>query len=316
MISMYPLLLEPRLYVKVWGGRNLAHTLAKTLPTDQPYGESWELHDTSVVINGPWAGETIGALTQTHGAALIGAHNDPAEGFPLLAKFLDAADWLSIQVHPDDQFAAQLEGQARGKTEAWYIIRAEPGARLVIGVKSDTTREEMAAAIRENRLEDYLVYAEVNAGDVFYIPAGTIHAIGPGLTLYEIQQCSDTTYRLYDWGRMDLNGAPRPLHIDKAITVSNIAILPQIARTFAPDQPIIQGPYFVTWRDHFEQESRVLDTEGRVFHALTCVDGTLTVEYAGGDPVSFSTGQTVLIPAALGGYTLHGTGQILRSQQP
>ncbi|MCU0499736.1 MAG: class I mannose-6-phosphate isomerase [Anaerolineae bacterium] len=313
---MYPLLLEPRLYVKVWGGRKLAHTLGKLLPTDDPYGESWELHDTSIVINGAWAGQTIGALTLTQGAALIGPHNNPQDGFPLLAKFLDAADWLSIQVHPDDHFAAQLEAQARGKTEAWYIIHAEPGARLVIGVKSGTTREQMASAIRENQLEDYLVYAEVNAGDVFYIPAGTIHAIGPGLTLYEIQQCSDTTYRLYDWGRMDLNGTPRPLHVDQALTVSNIAILPQITRDFVPDQPILQGPYFVTWREQLDQISRSFDTEGRRFHALTCLDGTVTITWSGGDPVSFNTGQTVLIPAALGTYTLSGTGQVLRSHQP
>jgi mannose-6-phosphate isomerase len=315
-LKPYPLLLEPALHAKVWGGRKLADVMGKTLPSADPYGESWELHDSCVVANGAYAGKTLGEMVEIYGAELIGAGNDPADGLPLLVKLLDAADWLSIQVHPNDAQAAELEGQPRGKTEAWIILAAEPTAKLVIGMEPGTDREEMAQAIRDNHLEDYIVAADVKAGDVFYIPAGTVHAIGPGIVLYEIQQSSDTTYRLYDWGRMGLDGKPRQLHIEKGVQVSNLASVPQVthpARDSSPVVTMVQGEFFTTTLYRLQRDSRSIQTNGN-FHALTCIDGAIVVE-ANGVSVAMTTGQTVMIPAACAVYTLSGVGQVLRSSQ-
>jgi mannose-6-phosphate isomerase len=311
---MYPMLLEPSLHVKVWGGRKLETVLSKNLPTDEPYGEAWELHDTAVIGNGIHKGRTLGSLLQEYGAALIGPDNDPSEGFPLLAKFIDAADWLSVQVHPDDEQAHTLENQPRGKTEAWYILDADQDAQLVIGVETGTSRDDMAQAIHHNTLEKHLIYADVRPGDVLYIPAGTVHAVGPGILLYEIQQSSDTTYRLYDWGRMDLTGQPRTLHIDKGVQVSNVETLPQITHVEENGAAIVQGDYFVTYLHILEDNSLVLNTGGRRFHTLTCIDGLMTVR-GGEQAVTIHQGQTVLIPADLVTYTISGIGRLLRSLQ-
>lgn len=314
-MMLYPMLLEPTLHTRVWGGRRLADQLHKQLPTDEPYGEAWELHDSARVVNGVFAGQTLGDLVHTHSAALIGAHHNPAEGFPLLAKFLDAADWLSIQVHPDDAFARQLENQPRGKTEAWYVVDAKPGAKLVIGVQPGTPREAIAQAIQANTLDQLVEYAEVQAGDGLYMPAGTIHALGPGLLIYEIQQSSDVTYRLYDWGRVGLDGKPRDLHIEKSLIVARTDQLPSI--THASDGQtvtVFAGDYFQTLRHHLNGETITLDTGGKVFHALTVIEGHFTVKAADGT-LSFETGQTVLIPASVGEYELGGSGQALNSMQ-
>ena len=314
--NLYPLLLNPALHVKVWGGRHLESVMHKALPTNEPYGESWEMHDTSTVANGALEGRSLGDLLRVFGAALIGTMSDPAQGMPLLVKLLDANDWLSVQVHPDDAQAAQLEGEPRGKTEAWYVIAAEPDARLVIGVRTDATREQTAEAIRANRLEDLLVYATVQAGDVLFIPAGTIHALGPGILVYEIQQSSDTTYRLYDWGRMGLDGKPRDLHIEKSLAVSRIGSLPQIrssAGEKAPSLELIDSPFFRTTLHQPGASVIALDTEGRVFHVLTCIEGEAVVEAESSPALSLQTGRTVLMPAALGRYTLTGQAKVLRS---
>jgi mannose-6-phosphate isomerase len=316
LILLYPLLLEPALHVKVWGGRKLDTLMHKTLPTDEPYGESWELHDTAKVANGAYAGQTIGDVLKAEGAALIGSHNNPAEGFPLLVKFLDAADWLSVQVHPNDAYAAQLEGEPRGKTEAWYILDADEGSQLVIGVLPGSSREAVAEAISDSALEKLLVYADVEVDDVLYISAGTIHALGPGLLIYEIQQSSDLTYRLYDWGRMGLDGKPRPLHIEKSLIVSNTESLPQLihADQTGKTVSVIQGEYFLTLRHDLNQDSVELDTRGQVFHALTCIEGQVEAR-AGEVRVPFHVGQSVLIPASIGTYTLSGAGRVLNSMQ-
>lgn len=318
--SLYPLLLDPSLHIKVWGGRRLGEMMDKPLPTDDPYGESWELHDTSTVANGELMGQSIGDLVRDYGADLIGKGNDPSEGFPLLAKFLDASDWLSIQVHPNDEQAEQLEGQPRGKTEAWIILGAEPDAQLVVGVKSGTTREAMAQAIRENTLEDMVVYADVNVGDVLYLKANTVHALGPGLLIYEIQQSSDTTYRLYDWGRMGLDGTPRELHIDKGVQVSNLESLPKIEHPGNDDTPVtylVNGEFFITARYQLDDSLRPapeLDTQGRQFHAITCIDGDVMITSVDTE-IELPKGRTALIPASVGIYTLHGKGTVLRSWQ-
>jgi mannose-6-phosphate isomerase len=309
---LYPLLLEPTLHIKVWGGRRLESVLHKSLATDDPYGESWELHDTSIVANGPHAGQSIAALLTTYGPDLVGPGNDPADGFPLLIKLIDAARWLSVQVHPDDAQAAELEGQPRGKTEAWVILDATAESELVIGVQPGTDRDRMARAIQQNTLEDLLVRQKVKPDDVLFIPAGTIHAIGPGILLYEVQQSSDTTYRLYDWGRVGLDGKPRELHIEKGVQVCNVETLPTI-NTMTPDKPVVTCPFFQTdYHRLVAGDTLTLDTAARAFHALTCIDGALKLQ-AGMTQVDFEQGRTVLVPAATGSYTLTGQGAALRS---
>jgi len=319
-MPLYPMLIKPALHVKVWGGRRLNTVLNIPLPTDEPYGESWEFHDTATVANGEFAGRTLGDLLKEFGHDLVGADNDPAEGFPLLAKFLDASDWLSVQVHPNDEQARELEGDPRGKTEAWYVLASTPGAKLVKAIKPGTSREAMAQAIRDNKLEDLLVYAEVVPGDVLLNNAGGVHALGPGIMIYEIQQSSDVTYRLYDWGRMDLDGKPRTLHIDKGVKVSNLEVVPEITHTAGNNMPvveIVQSPYFITLLHQLSARNGThitLDTHGNRFHILTCIEGA-AVAAAGDSSVELKMGQTALIPAALGVYTLSGTARILRSFQ-
>jgi mannose-6-phosphate isomerase len=319
-MPLYPFLLQSALHVKVWGGRRLETLLHKQLPTDEPYGESWEMHGTATVVNGAHAGRTVGDLLKEYGHDLVGPDNNPAEGFPLLAKFLDAQDWLSVQVHPNDEQARELEGDPRGKTEAWYVLEATPGAKLVLAVKPGTTREAMANAIRANTLEDLLVYAEVGAGDVLLNNAGGIHALGPGIMIYEIQQSSDVTYRLYDWGRMDLNGKPRTLHIEKGVKVSDVNRIPEIQHTGANHMPVVDVvhcPYFVTLLHQLNPRNGTritLNTGGRYFHILTCIESKVTIS-AGETSVEVGMGQTALVPANQGAYTLSGEGRVLRSWQ-
>ncbi len=315
--ALYPMLLNATLHVKVWGGRKLDSAMNKYLPTADPYGESWELHDTSTVTNGALVGKTLGDVLAQYGTALVGEGNDPAEGFPLLAKILDATDWLSIQVHPDDAQAAQLEGQSRGKTEAWIILAADVGAKLVIGVEPGTSRESMVNAIKDNNLEDHIVIADVVAGDVLYIPAGTVHAIGPGILLYEIQQSSNTTYRLYDWGRMGLDGNPRDLHIEKGVQVANIETVPKITHTAndtSDTVTMVSGEFFTTVLHRLNDSTPLkLDSAGQ-FHTLTCIRGLAEVTHNAVNTM-FGKGQTVLIPASLGNYSLTGDADVLRSWQ-
>jgi mannose-6-phosphate isomerase len=320
-MALYPLLMNPSLHTKPWGGRKLETVLGKALPTDEPYGESWELHDTATVANGPLVGQALGNVLRQYGHDLVGAKNDPALGFPLLAKFLDASEWLSIQVHPNDEQARELEGEPRGKSEAWYILAAEPGSQLIVGVQPGTPPGMLVQAIRDNTLERMLVYAQVDVGDVLPVSPGTIHALGPGLLIYEIQQSSDLTYRLYDWGRMGLDGKPRPLHVEKSLAVARLDSLPEIKHTTGNSLPvvdIVQSAYFTTMLHQMNPRNGTqitLDTNGWQFHILTCVEGWVTVE-AGDTQLQVNTGQTALIPACLGRYKLSGTGRILRSFQP
>jgi len=314
LTPLYPLKLKPTLHVKVWGGRKLRTQMAKELPTDEPYGESWEVHDTATVNNGSLSGQTLNKILNQYGQQLIGTHNDPAAGFPLLVKLIDAEQWLSVQVHPNDVQARELEGDPRGKTEAWLILAADEGAQLVTGVKRGTSREAMAAAIRDNQLEDLLVYEQVRAGDVFFIPANTIHAIGPGILLYEIQQNSNVTYRLYDWGRVGLDGQPRELHVDKGVQVSGVDSLPALTHPTGETVEMVRSDYFVTTRHRLQDDRLEIPTEGR-FHALTCIEGALSITHDE-TTIILSTGDSALIPASLGAYIVLGTGTLLRSTQP
>jgi len=311
--NLYPLVMTPSLHVKVWGGRRLETMMGKSLPTDEPYGEAWEVHDTAAVANGALAGKTLGEVLSLYGHDLVGEKNDPALGFPLLVKLLDATDWLSVQVHPNDEQAQRYDQQPRGKTEAWYVLNADEGAQLVYGMKSGMSGEEMDAAIRENRLEPLLNMVEVQAADALFVSPGTVHALGPGLLIYEIQQSSDLTYRLYDWGRVGLDGKPRDLHIEKGVAVSITAYTPNVKRGDV-NRVLVECPYFRTSVRIFDGELVVVPTEA-AFHLLTVIDGALTVE-AEGVSESLVKGQSAVIPASISSYTVAGSGKLLTSYQP
>jgi mannose-6-phosphate isomerase len=212
---------EPIYKQVVWGGRRLGPLLGRELPGDEPIGESWEVvdlpGDQSVVGGGALAGSTLGDLREQSCFELMGDSPLLAGRFPLLLKFIDAARTLSVQVHPDDDACRRLGGGARPKTEAWYIIDRDPGAELFVGLRPGVTREVFAEAIEGGEVDRLLHRLPVEPGDFVYLPSGTIHAIGQGIVLAEVQQSSDTTYRVFDWNRVGLDGRPRQLHVAEAL---------------------------------------------------------------------------------------------------
>jgi mannose-6-phosphate isomerase len=204
----------------VWGGRALGERLGKTLPTSEPYGESWEVSDhsshRSVVAEGPWQGWTLRQLMEQHREALLGAAARRFETFPWLIKFLDARDWLSVQVHPDAVAVKTLWPGEGSKTEAWFVIDAQPDSRIFAGLKPGVGPVQLREAVGEGRVAECLHSFAPQPGDCLFLPAGTVHAVGGGVLMAEIQETSDATFRLFDWNRVDAQGKPRKLHIDEA----------------------------------------------------------------------------------------------------
>lgn len=216
---LYPLTFHPIYKERVWGGRNLERLYAKNLPPGQSIGESWEIADrpdaVSVVANGPLAGKDLHWLLEHHAVELLGAVKSQGQRFPLLIKILDAEEKLSLQVHPPAAIATALGGQP--KTELWYIADARPGAELFVGLRRGVTREEFEQRIRDGTVADCFHRVPVNQGDAMFLPSGRVHAIGAGIVIFEIQQNSDTTYRVFDWNRAGLNGKPRELHVSQSL---------------------------------------------------------------------------------------------------
>jgi mannose-6-phosphate isomerase len=223
----YPLRFVPIYQERLWGGDLHKNVLGAPVATGAKIGESWEISDrpneNSVVANGPWAGTTLRALIEKHPEALLGIGHQPAERFPLLIKFIGAADRLSLQVHPRDEYARVHHPGELGKTEMWYILENQPGAELLIGFKKPQTLAEAKVAVMENRFEQLVNAVRVKPDDAFFLPAGRVHGIGAGVLLAEIQENSDVTYRVYDYGRRDEKGAPRALHIEQALAVMDFA---------------------------------------------------------------------------------------------
>lgn len=311
----YPLLLQPRYDEKLWGGRRLETVLGKTLPTDAPVGESLESGDSATVANGPLAGQTLGELAARYPAALLGQRgeraSEPFHDFPLLVKFIDATDILSLQVHPDDDAAAPLG--KRGKTEAWHIIHADPGATLITGLHAGVTAQQVREAIAQGTFEDLILREPVRSGDTLIVPAGTVHAIDAGILLYEIQENSDITYRLYDWGRVDSQGRPREVHVDDALrsmvpgrrAVKTVPLAREERRSV-----LAACRYFTLERWSVQGDLPVPDTGGASFWLLSTIAGECAVR-AGGETVPLAAGQTVLLPACLSGATLTGEATVL-----
>ena len=219
-MNLYPFKLKPVLKDIIWGGTRLASKYGKSNNHSQKIAESWELavhkNGTSLIENGEYAGRTLGDLFECDKSVVSPGYK--SDIFPLLVKFIDAAQNLSVQVHPGDEYAAKHENES-GKTEMWYVIDALPGSEIVYGLNGEYTREELQALIDENRFEECLNYTKVKPGEVCFIPAGLVHAIGEGILILEIQQNSDSTYRLYDYNRPGPDGKPRELHIEKALDV-------------------------------------------------------------------------------------------------
>lgn len=215
----YPLIFHPRLKERVWGGRRLQELYGKPLTGDAPIGESWELSDrpgdASVIANGPLAGRDLRWLMEQHGSNLLGRTIHPGERFPLLIKILDARQTLSLQVHPPAEKARALGGEP--KTEMWYVAAADPGAELYVGLRKGVTREEFEARLSPGTVADCFHRIPVREGDAMFLPSGRVHALGGGLVIFEIQQNSDTTYRVFDWNRVGLDGKQRELHVPQSL---------------------------------------------------------------------------------------------------
>ena len=214
LLEFTPLYME-----RVWGGRTLESKLGRKLPKGKVIGESWEIVDRpneqSVVADGPLAGQTIRELLENHGTEIMGPNSDPKKPFPILVKWLDCRERLSLQVHPPAEIAGKLNGEP--KTENWYIADADESASIIAGLRPGVTREEFERALAEGQVEDYVQFLPTASGDSIFVESGRIHAISSGNLILEIQQNSDTTYRVFDWNRMGLDGTPRKLHINESL---------------------------------------------------------------------------------------------------
>ena len=231
--------LTPKLAPRVWGGKRLKERFG--YEGEEPLGEAWMVYDENEVKTPPYAGRRLKEVLPELGEEFLGKRAAEKYGLelPLLVKLLDTGDWLSVQVHPDDEYAHRYEAESgfHGKSEAWVVLDAEPGAKIVYGVRRPVSREEFRRAAEAGELEDYLNFVPVEPGDVIYVPAGTIHALGPGLFLLEVQQRSDLTYRIYDYGR------GRELHLEKALAVAKLEPTPLVKTRVAPGE-FLKTPYF------------------------------------------------------------------------
>ncbi|MCG3177742.1 MAG: Mannose-6-phosphate isomerase ManA [Phycisphaerae bacterium] len=308
---LYPLKFEPIFKHRIWGGRRIGELFDKPLPADQPIGESWELSglpgDESVVANGLLAGQKLTDLLARFGAELIG-HAGLIDGqFPLLIKLLDARQNLSVQVHPGPEMVARSGGKARLKNEAWIVLDADPGAKIYIGLAPGVTRDRFARGLREGGLADLMRAQPAKPGHAFYLPAGTVHALGAGLVVAEVQTPSDTTYRVWDWDRVDpATGKGRQLHVAEAMEAINFSDPPprpsrsHVASVFTTVTQLVKCENFTVERVRFTEgvEQEIPYAEMVVWQVLT---GQGEVRHDGGEPVPFRAGDLVLLPASLRG---------------
>jgi mannose-6-phosphate isomerase len=307
-VPLYPLRFTPILRRLIWGGRRLGTVLHKPIGDAADYAESWEISDyrdaVSTVENGPLAGSTIRELIHWYGAGLLGSALTGQDHFPLLVKYIDAHQDLSVQVHPDDAKGRRLAGDS-GKTETWVILEADPRSAIYAGLKQGVSRDELARAIRSGSVEQLLHRLEPRPGDCILIESGTVHAIGAGILLAEIQQTSDATFRVYDWGRKGPDGKPRALHIDQALESIDFErgpIAPITPRFESlPDgstlEQLSRSAYFALQRLNIKSSASVGQSDR--FTILMGLSGAFEVRNA-----SLTTrvdfGKTLLLPAALG----------------
>lgn len=317
-----PFLLKPAGKDYLWGGTRLNDEFAKGIDLN-PLAETWECSThpdgPSMVASGRFAGQTLAEVLDVHPEFLGSRHPDGK--FPLLIKFIDAKKNLSVQVHPDDDFARTHENGQNGKSEMWYVLDAQKGAKLVYGLQHDCTEQELRQAIADGTLMNHLQQVPIRKDDLFFIRAGTIHAIGAGALVAEIQENSNLTYRLYDYDRVGKDGQKRELHIDKALQVANLQ------SSAEPRQPLRVLKYrqgvaseLLTRCKYFEVYRMLVNSERRQqvhyradevsFRVLLCVNGCGTIRFDGGE-ITFYKGDCIFVPADSAVLTIHGQAQFL-----
>jgi mannose-6-phosphate isomerase len=303
--------MDPIFSPRPWGSLSLAPFFPEKSNLAEPLGEAWMTGSECLFASGPFAGKRLGDVWRNISTEWAGTSADRNGSFPLLVKFIFAEQKLSVQVHPGDDYASRNEPSAggRGKTEMWYAVRARRGAEVLVGLKPDVTSETFKQAIFNGTAEDCLEHIPLYAGEAIFVPAGTTHTIGPGLTLCEIQQNSDITYRVYDYNRRDAQGKPRDLHIDKALDVIHFGeqaggkIVPvRIARGAVTETYFVACRYFAT--DKWEFAERIgAATSPEHFELLIVLEGRGSIRWKG-EAIGYQPAQTWLMPAALGAYQL------------
>lgn len=299
MADLYPFLLIPEFRERVWGTRDLRPIYTRVVGKE-PIGEVWLTGDECRVANGPYAARTLGELCKEFGAELVGDSATNHDRFPLLIKFLFPREKLSVQVHPDDE-GAQKVGQPCGKTECWYVARAVAGAQVGLGVKPGTSRDDFKRAIEETRAEHLLNWIDVKTGEMVYVDAGTVHAIGPNSILIETQQNSDTTYRLYDYGR------PRELHVEQGLeAMREVTHAGKVSpRSIDGHDLLVAAPSFIVERFAATEPLTVTGDPGpSSAHVIVSAEGSAAIECDGAQPVVVNRGEAVVIPASVKQYTV------------
>ncbi len=310
MPILYPLKLHPIYKEFIWGGLKLKESLGKDYETSKKIGESWEISDhdddVSIISNGEYAGKTLRWLMKNHGRELFGNHE--YRKFPLLYKFIGPNDDLSVQVHPDDEYANKYKPGEYGKTEAWYVMYAEPGAKLIAGLKDGTTKEVFKKAVNEGAIEKCMHELEVKKGDLIFLPSGRIHALMKNIVINEIQQNSDTTFRLYDWGRLGFDSKPRPTHIKEAMDVINFDDYePKPAKKEWIDEGnnrhagLVDCEFFFI-EEHEIKEEKAINCEGN-FKAISGIEGSFKLK-CGDFTLDCKKGESVLVPAVCKEFTV------------
>jgi len=314
MTQLYPLLMSPAFDPRPWGTLDLS-AIYPNAKFNERIGESWLTGDNCIVTNGPLAKRSLSDLSKEFGADLVGTAARDSQRFPLLMKFLFPEEHLSVQVHPDD-VTAQSFGEPWGKTECWYVAHSKPGSQIGLGLKPGVTRAQLEQSIHENRAEELLNWIKVYQGEMIYVAGGTVHTLGPGSVIVETQQQSDTTYRLYDYGR------PRPLHLERGLAsvkehnASGKVIRPApvaINGGKSKQSSMIAAPYFTV--DMFElKEPQNFQTavgpDKNSVQILTAIDGCGVVESQGRDPVTFTKGDAVVVPASVRDFTVRPQWQL------
>ncbi|HET9742248.1 MAG TPA: type I phosphomannose isomerase catalytic subunit [Terriglobales bacterium] len=299
-MPLYPLLLLPEFHERIWGTHNLSTFYPSHKVGSEAIGEVWLTGEGCRVANGPLQGKTLGELAEQLGPELNGSLARDRR-FPLLMKLIFPEDKLSVQVHPDDDGARRV-GLPCGKTECWYVLSASPGAQVGLGLKNGANRREVEASIRENRMEELLNWIDVQAGDMIYVDAGTVHAIGPGCVLLETQQNSDTTYRLYDYGR------PRELHIERGLEAMKDKTNAGKVKSRGGNGRVvlISSPCFEVDKMLLKDEKKftTASSSSSSAHCIVGLRGAGVIEADGASPISVGRGEAAVVPASLGPYSI------------